>query len=187
MKEDERGAFRLLFNAYYDPLLLYCHRILDDLEAAEDVVQECFISLWYSKRLEHFSGDLDRFIFRVVKNHSLAYLRDKQRENLRHDAYARDRAAFPASDEEAFSDRTETLYLTINKLPERCRKIFLMACLDDRSYQEVADELDISVNTVKSQMKYALKFLRENLKNTSFLTLLIYLARLKPLPSPARL
>ncbi|MDR1273234.1 MAG: RNA polymerase sigma-70 factor [Odoribacteraceae bacterium] len=171
MKEDEREAFRLLFAGYYDPLLLYCHRILGDPVAAEDVVQECFISLWRGKRLAGFVGDLDKFLFRVAKNRALVYLRDKRRADHSRDSYLQEQ---PPGEEE-YRDNTDALYLAINRLPEKCRKIFLMACLDDKTYQQVADELHLSVNTVKSQMKYALKFLRENLDASLFLTILMYL------------
>ena len=52
-----------------------------------------------------------------------------------------------------------------------------MACLNDKGYQEIADELGISINTVKTQMKTALKFLRENLQEKTFLTLLYLLTK----------
>ena len=51
LKKDEKKAFRLLFERYYDNLLLYSFRILNDLEAAEDIVQDCFVRLWNTKRL----------------------------------------------------------------------------------------------------------------------------------------
>ena len=73
------------------------------------------------------------------------------------------------------SKEIELLYQTIDKLPEKCRKVFLMACLNDKTYQEVADELGTSINTVKTQMKTALKFLRENLQEELFFTLLLFL------------
>lgn len=44
-KKDENRAFQLLFNRYYDNLLLYCYHISGNLEAAEDIVQDCFINL----------------------------------------------------------------------------------------------------------------------------------------------
>ena len=68
-KKDENGAFQQLFNRYYDNLLLYCYHISGNLEAAEDIVQDCFTNLWNSKRLASFTGDLDRFIFKMIKNH----------------------------------------------------------------------------------------------------------------------
>ena len=76
LKKDESGAFRLLFDRYYDNLLLYCYHILNDLEAAEDIVQDCFVYLWNSKRLHSFSGDLDRFIFKMIKNRSFLFLKE---------------------------------------------------------------------------------------------------------------
>ena len=75
------------------------------------------------------------------------------------------------------SKEIELLYQTIDKLPEKCRKVFLMACLNDKTYQEVADELGTSINTVKTQMKTALKFLRENLQEELFFTLLLFFNR----------
>ena len=134
LKKDESGAFRLLFDRYYDNLLLYCYHILNDLEAAEDIVQDCFVYLWNSKRLHY-------------------------------------------DDTEKGTEEIEILYNTIDKLPGKCRKVFLMACLNDKSYQEIADELGTSINTVKTQMKTALKFLRENLHEELFLTLLLFLTK----------
>jgi RNA polymerase sigma-70 factor (ECF subfamily) len=172
MKRNEREAFRLLYARYYDPLLLYCHRILDDPVAAQDIVQECIISLWRGKRLVNFTGDLDQFLFRMVKNRALVYLRDKRRADNSRDSYLHERP--PGEEEER--DNMDALYLAINRLPGKCRKVFLMTCLDGKTYQQVADELHVSVNTVKSQMKRALKFLRTHLDASLFLTLLIYLS-----------
>ena len=75
-KKDENGAFQQLFNRYYDNLLLYCYHISGNLEAAEDIVQDCFTNLWNSKRLASFTGDLDRFIFKMIKNRSLLFLEE---------------------------------------------------------------------------------------------------------------
>ena len=54
---------------------------------------------------------------------------------------------------------------TIAKLPQKCREIFLMARFDDLSYSEIAEIQNISINTVKTQLKRAMKFLSENLKH----------------------
>ena len=148
---------------------------LDDLETAEDIVQDCFVNLWNSKRLHSFSGDLDRFIFKMVKNQAFLFLREyKKRHNMQ--------VSFSQESETTHYDITdestkeiELLYQTIDKLPEKCRQVFLMACLNDKTYQEIADELGTSINTVKTQMKTALKFLRENLQEELFFTLLLFL------------
>ena len=55
-KHDERAALQKLFDIYYEPLLLYCYRLIRDSESAEDIVQDCFVHIWRSQRLENFEG-----------------------------------------------------------------------------------------------------------------------------------
>lgn len=173
-KKDENGAFQQLFNRYYDNLLLYCYHISGNLEAAEDIVQDCFTNLWNSKRLASFTGDLDRFIFKMIKNRSLLFLKEQKRRNDIQNEFPQENE-FPYYDfSEEFSEEIELLYKTIDQLPEKCRKVFLLACLNDKTYQEIADEQGTSVNTVKTQMKAALKFLRENLQAENFLSILFF-------------
>ena len=78
--------------------------------------------------------------------------------------------------EEESGKEIELLYRTISSLPDECRKIFLMACLEDMKYREIADALSISINTVKTQMKIALRFLREHLTQDAFSSILLFIS-----------
>lgn len=179
-KENEEEAFQALFDVYYEPLLLYCHRMIRDVENAEDVVQDCFVHLWYSRRLENFSGELDRFMFQAVRFRAINYIRSRKRRDALHDKASTEEFVFPVVSLEGQSlEQVELLYCTINQLPPECRKIFLMACLDDMKYQEIADALHVSVNTVKTQMKLALRFLRMHLNKESFSLILFFLYGVK--------
>ena len=174
-KQNEKVAMQLLFDVYYDPLLLYCNRMVHDAEGAEDIVQECFVHLWFSRRLQSFEGDLDRCMFQAVRFRTINYIRDKHRRDKMHDDSSVDDYILPGIlREEEAGQEIELLYRTINRLPDECRKIFLMAALDDMKYQEIADALQISVNTVKTQMKIALRFLREHLNKESFSSILLF-------------
>ena len=177
IKKDKSNAFQLLFEQYYDNLLLYSYHILDDLEAAEDIVQDCFVCLWNSKKLHSFTGNLDRYIFKMVKNRSFLFLKEHKKRYETQLSFSKENDTHHYDTTEEYQGTVEILYETINRLPEKCRKIFLMACLNDKGYQEIADELGISINTVKTQMKTALKFLRENLQEKTFLTLLYLLTK----------
>ena len=178
--KNEGEAFRLLFDTFYEPLLLYAFRILQDSKAAEDVVQECFIHLWIHKRLDHFEGELDRFMFRSVKQTALNYIRTRERKKKLHQSAEKERESTAdfVQNQDVFNDEAASLYAVINRLPEKCRAIFLMACLDDMKYQAIADTLHISINSVKTQMKIALKFLRQNLKGESFSSILMFLTKI---------
>ena len=174
-KQDEKAAMQLLFDVYYEPLLLYCFRMMHDTEEAEDIVQECFVHLWFSRRLQNFKGDLERFMFQAVRFRAINYIRDKHRRDKMHDDSSVDEYILPGIlREEEAGQEIELLYRMINRLPDECRKIFLMDSLDDMKYQEIASTLRISINTVKTQMKIALRFLREHLNKESFSSILLF-------------
>ena len=176
-KQDERVALQKLFDVYYEPLLLYCYRLIRDLESAEDIVQDCFVHIWRSRRLENFEGELDRFMFQAIKFRAINYVRDQYRRDRLADNISEENDELPTYfQEEEAGKEIELLHYTISCLPDECRKIFLMACLDDMKYREIAETLNISINTVKTQMKIALRFLREHLTRDTFSSILLFIS-----------
>ena len=176
-KHDERAALQKLFDIYYEPLLLYCYRLIRDSESAEDIVQDCFVHIWRSRRLENFEGELDRFMFQAIKFRAINYVRDQCRRDQLADNISEENDELPTYfQEEEAGKEIELLHYTISCLPDECRKIFLMACLDDMKYREIAETLNISLNTVKTQMKIALRFLREHLTRDTFSSILLFIS-----------
>lgn len=177
LKTDEEKAFRWLFERYRDILLAYTSRLVNHAGEAEDIVQDFFVYLWNTGRLRSFEGDLDHFMFQAVKNRAFLYLKENKKRQQAHETFAEEQGLQAANPSEDDSQAIDELYRTINRLPEKCRQIFLMAVLDEKTYQTIADELGLSINTVKSQMKTAFKFLRENLSGKSLLLYLIFLTK----------
>ena len=176
-KHDERAALQKLFDIYYEPLLLYCYRLIRDSESEEDIVQDCFVHIWRSRRLENFEGELDRFMFQAIKFRAINYVRDQYRRDRLADNISEENDELPTYfQEEEVGKEIELLHYTISCLPDECRKIFLMACLDDMKYREIAETLNISINTVKTQMKIALRFLREHLTRDTFSSILLFIS-----------
>lgn len=176
-KHDERAALQKLFDIYYEPLLLYCYRLIRNSESAEDIVQDCFVHIWRSRRLENFEGELDRFMFQAIKFRAINYVRDQYRRDRLADNISEENDELPTYfQEEEAGKEIELLHYTISCLPDECRKIFLMACLDDMKYREIAETLNISINTVKTQMKIALRFLREHLTRDTFSSILLFIS-----------
>lgn len=176
-KHDERAALQKLFDIYYEPLLLYCYRLIRDSESAENIVQDCFVHIWRSRRLENFEGELDRFMFQAIKFRAINYVRDQYRRDRLADNISEENDELPTYfQEEEVGKEIELLHYTISCLPDECRKIFLMACLDDMKYREIAETLNISINTVKTQMKIALRFLREHLTRDTFSSILLFIS-----------
>lgn len=136
---------------------MYALRLVDDAVIAEDMVQDAFMKAWiYIEK----GGEIDNFtafMYRTLRNVCLSYLRDKR--DMLGEEY------IPEVEEEDIdtSFRDAEIWKAIDCLPEKCREIFLMSKRDGLTNEEIADELEISVKTVKNQMTKAFQRLREAL------------------------
>ena len=174
LKAGKPSAFRYLFDQYYDGLVLFANHWLNDAEAAEDVVQECFVDFWVNRRFEKITDGLDKYLVQSVKHASLNYIRASKRREFRHELAAEYE---DVSVQEEQQGEWERLYTAIQQLPEERKRIFMMVCLEGKKYKEVADLLGISINTVKTQMGRAFQYLRETLKSPETLILLCLVQR----------
>lgn len=136
---------------------MYALRLVDDAVIAEDMVQDAFMKAWiYIEK----GGEIDNFtafMYRTLRNVCISYLRDKR--DMLGEEY------IPDVEEEDIdtSFRDAEIWKAIDSLPEKCREIFLMSKCDGLTNEEIADELGISVKTVKNQMTKAFSRLREAL------------------------
>lgn len=151
--------FEIFFRRLYLPLGMYALRIVDDADVAEDMVQEAFLKTW--ERLEEGLeiSNFKSFIYRSVRNVCLSYL-SSLKETVGEEFV-------PEVDEEEIdtSFRDARIWKAIDELPEKCREIFLMSKRDGYSNEEIAEELGISIKTVKNQMTKAFNRLREALSD----------------------
>lgn len=149
-----------LFRYNYRPLCLYALHYLSDAGQAEDVVQESFAALW--EKLEAGSVIVNRraYLYTAVRNRCLSLLRKKSLET----EPIGPRDTFGIIDDDDAQDRSQIearLWTAIDSLPEKCRRVFLMSKRDGMKYEEIADRLGISVNTVRNQISKALKTLKD--------------------------
>lgn len=149
-----------LFRYNYRPLCLYALHYLGDSDMAEDVVQECFATLW--EKLEAGLAVTNRraYLYMTVRNRCLDQLRRKgmQTESLKpYDTYG----IIDDDDAQERSQIEARLWTAIDSLPEKCREVFLMSKRDGLKYEEIATELGISENTVRNQISKALKVLKD--------------------------
>ncbi|MDE7081884.1 MAG: RNA polymerase sigma-70 factor [Muribaculaceae bacterium] len=151
--------FEQFFRRLYLPLGMYALRIVDDADIAEDMVQDAFIKVWRQLDSGRDISNFRAFMYKCVRNECLTYL-SSQRGKLGEEF-------IPEVDEEEIdtSFRDARIWKAIDELPEKCREIFLMSKRDGYSNDEIADELGISVKTVKNQMTKAFSRLREALSD----------------------
>lgn len=149
-----------LFRYNYRPLCLYALHYLGDSDMAEDVVQECFATLWEKLEAGLAVANRRAYLYMTVRNRCLDQLRRKgmQTESLKpYDTYG----IIDDDDAQERSQIEARLWTAIDSLPEKCREVFLMSKRDGLKYEEIATELGISENTVRNQISKALKVLKD--------------------------
>ncbi len=136
---------------------MYALRIVDNTSDAEDIVEETFMKAWQAISSGTEIGHFKSYMYRCVRNECVSFLRGKKEmEPI---------DSIPEISEEVMdtSFRDVRIWKAIDELPEKCREIFLMSKRDGLSNAEIAEELNISVKTVKNQMTKAFARLRESL------------------------
>ncbi len=174
--DDWRGM-ELMFRVYYKRLVVWADTFLEDMQLAEDIVQELFITLWEKKRRRTLqSSTLSSFLFVSVRNQ--CYHRLEKKDTLRHTVDLKEvNIAFEEYNEK--HDYIITRILNeIEKLPPRSQEIMLAVFVDGLKYREVAEKYHISLSTVKTLLGNAVRKLKAQL-GTDDLTVFLFLFRIK--------
>ena len=179
IKAGDKQAFRLFFDEYYSSLCLYANSFVNNLDLSQDLVSDCFVRLWERKENIHVESSLKNYLQLSVRNSVYSYLRSP--ENRKADLNSMIARLENTPVEEYNLEKEETILRIgklIDELPEQRKKILEMAAFQGKSYREIAEILDISVNTVNTQMSRAYRFLRDRLTAEN-LMLLFFFKRLK--------
>ncbi len=163
-----------LFRAHYRELCLFGFRIVEDMDEVEDIVQNVFLHLITHKVAFENIQNPRAYLYTTVRNACLKEIKGLN-SKLSIDNHLNSSAAINESIEESMIEMEKTIqiYQAIDSLPEQCRKIFVHCQIDRLKYQETAEELNISINSVKTQMKKAYRLLRDALKNVYSLSLFL--------------
>ena len=163
-----------LFKVYYRELCLFAFQFVKDMDGSEDIVQEVFLRcITQNVHLENINNPR-AYLYRAVRNSSLKQLKKKKWVSL-----TEDQITVPISAQENIErsmieiERKIEIYRAIDSLPKQCRKIFVCCWIDKLKYKETAEELDISINSVKTQMKKAIRLLQVALKDVYSLYILL--------------
>ena len=168
-------AYEGLFKSHYAELTLYAMRFVQDMENAEEIVQNIFFNLWNNREKLDINISLKSYLYRAVKNTCLNVLKHQKVEDKYRDHFSRElqNDEMNADNWMVESELSDKITNAIEKLPPERKKVFVLSRFEELKYKEIAEKLDISIKTVENQMGKALKFLREELKD--YLPLLIFL------------
>ncbi len=165
LSKGSEEAYYLLFYTYFKPLTAFATKLLGDQEAAKDLVQEVFGSLYEKRNDLNIKGSLKSYLFTAVNNKALNEIRQIKLHRAHHLEIAyRQNETFPPNKDLELADLQAQIDKLIEKLPARCREIFELSRFQKLSNEEIAGRLGLSKRTVETQISIALKHMRKGLK-----------------------
>ncbi|GAA4454381.1 RNA polymerase sigma-70 factor [Nibrella saemangeumensis] len=165
IQQGNERVYETVFRQHYKPLCQYGYNFLKDWDDTEEVVQSVFLTIWEKRDGLEITSSLKSYLYRAVHNRCLNRIKHLavQAEHQQH-VSAEMGQAFEAPMQSLLAgELSERLQAAIQRLPEQCRLVFTMSRFDELKYQDIADQLGISIKTVENQIGKALRILRTEL------------------------
>ncbi|MGL5682043.1 MAG: RNA polymerase sigma-70 factor [Marinifilaceae bacterium] len=158
MPKRDTADFDSFFLDKYDRYYQYAFYLVQDNLVAEDIVQEVFVKVWERWSSLASENNLHGYVVSMIKHKCLNHLRHVR---IKEDYIGNYEVELH---EDVFHEEMECIKILLNQLPEKRRQVLLLSIWEEKSYKEIAQQCDITVNTVKDHIKKAYAFLRENAK-----------------------
>ena len=176
LKEGDSFAFEVLFYKYRNKIKGFALKIVPAQIDPEEIVQEVFVRVWLKKDAIDQEKDFQSYLFSIAKHLVLDHLKSVVNRKVYFvgEHFQQDLAEEEGM-EDSLSEETEVkLQKLINEIPERRREIFRLSRFEGLTYKQIADRLNISENTVDSQIRNALAFLRKEFRKIVVLAFLYF-------------
>lgn len=183
LKEGDERAFQVLFRKYYPAMCHFARQYLNDAELAEETAQDMFVKIWEKRDSLNIQSSVKHYFFRSIRNHCL--------NQIQHEKIKKQYASMviESANQEIVSeqyymevDLVQRIEKCIDSLPPKRQEIFRLSREQGMKYKDIADTLNISVKTVEAQMGFALKYLRDELKEYSNHLITLFLILKKTIP-----
>lgn len=163
LKRGNEDAFRRIYLKYHKQLYRVALKTLRSKTLSEDAVQDIFVKLWNHKKKLRKSGSLKGFLLTALKNHVLNMVSTHKRKLKKHVEVLYEQKQTKKVHQNIYdlSKYREIYQEAIKQLPKKRKEVFRLRIKEGLTNQEVADYLEISIHTVKSQYYQASKFIRE--------------------------
>jgi RNA polymerase sigma-70 factor (ECF subfamily) len=174
IKNGEEHSLEIVYKIAFCPLVQYACEITGQPQLAEEVVQDVFLKIWQKRSELNIIGSFKAYLFQSVHNSALNVIRQQKTRKESVNYLSSEKTWQFISDtydlddnliDKIFSDETETIIeQAINELPEQCRKVFLMSRIESMKNKEIALQLGLSENTIRTHIYRALQKIAVSLK-----------------------
>lgn len=174
--EGDSFAFEVLFYKYRNKVKGFAVKMVPAQVDPEEIVQEVFVKLWIKKEEVNPEKDFQSYLFSIAKNLILDHLKSAVNRKLYFvgEHFQQDLLDDEGPDNVLREGAEDKLQQLINEIPERRREIFRLSRFEGMSYKQIAERLNISENTVDSQIRNALAFLRKEFRKIVILAFLYF-------------
>jgi RNA polymerase sigma-70 factor (ECF subfamily) len=164
LRSGSQEAYEILFKRYYKLLCLQAALFLMDEAEAEDLVIELFIDIWDKKIYRKIEHSFKSYIYQAVRNRCINVSRKQkliQQKKEKYNEYREKEIELTRIEQRELAAHIND---TLLEFPAQRLRAFKLIYMEEKRYQEVADEMGLSINTVKTHLKLALKVLRNKLE-----------------------
>lgn len=172
---EERG-FTYFFNTLYPALLYYAFRIVNDKTAAKDIVEDSFVKIWERHSIFNNYKVIKSWLYTTVKNGCVDWQRKQKTELQREEELAhwqKNNIESYAMQEMIRAEVTAKIYHAITHLPPRCQEVFKLLYIEGKTLKQAAEELRLSINTIKNHKAHGLNLLKKRAPEFFSLLLLV--------------
>lgn len=164
LQQGNSNAFKLLFERYHKKLFVFLLKFIP-ISDAEEIVQEVFVKVWEKREGLNEELSFSAYIYKIARNLLLNHMRKKtfiHCYNL--ELQSIDKISDTTTEQVYYNDIKNIIDNLVNELPEKRREIYLLSREKGLSNKEISTFLNISMNTVETQMRRSLQFLREKVR-----------------------
>ncbi|MFA6083201.1 RNA polymerase sigma factor [Mucilaginibacter sp.] len=172
----DEHAFSELFNTYHQHLGTHIYRITDSVELAEEVVQDAFLKIWLNRKALTSVKNFKAYLFVISKNHALNCLRKLAKERIAQKSIEDNEVALETANIIDNNDYYNLLDKAIDHLPPQQQKVYLLSRHDRLKYDEIANKMGLSRETVKKYLQVATLSITNFLQSNSNVMPLILLS-----------
>lgn len=165
LHQGNKKAYAHLFNSYYTPLCNYVYSYTKNTKQAEDIVQDSLLKIWENRHKIKPQHSVKNYLYKIAYNQFI----DNDRKNKKHLNYIdevkrKSLNNLIEKDDDFLENKKAIILFEVQKLPPKCKEVFLLNKQNGLKYKEIAEELDISIRTVENHISKALKIIRNKIK-----------------------
>ena len=176
MVEDDRQAFTMLYHRYWEDLFITAVKALRGKEAAADVVQDVFLSLWNRRNELNIQGLLAAYLHTGVRYKCIHYIE----KNITRRDYLVQLAEVAVSSSSAnaeinleLKEMQQTINKAVAKMSPKMQEVYKLSRQEHLSYKEISDYMNISVETVKKHIQHALQLIKKDISSYTFIFIIL--------------